>query len=246
LAGILMVLAHPDDESFLGGGTLASYARRGIPTAPLTLNDGQAGRLGVQGQPPLATRETLGAVRREELRRAAAVLGIAELMTPGWWDGELDQVPDAEGTALVTRHVRRLRPEILITFGPEGAGSGHADHKAACRWATSAFDLAADPTYEDGERPHAAAKCYWITWPRSLDALRGISGAPITTVIEIGEDLNRLKRKAFAEHRTQQDHLQLFNQVLDLFGGKEYFHLARSRVGFSGSPENDLYERVET
>lgn len=244
MAGILMVLAHPDDESFVGGGTLACYTGRGVATALMTLNDGQAGRMGVEGQPPLATPETLGAVRREELQRAAAVLGISELITPGWMDGKVDKVSDREGIALVTRHLRRLCPEILITFGPEGGGSGHADHKAAFRWTNAAFDLAADPDYDDGQEPHAVSKCYWITWPKSLDALRGISGSSITTIIEIGEEIDRLKRKAFAEHRTQQDHFELFTKALDLFEAKEYFHLAKSRVGFSDELEHDLFKRV--
>ncbi|MCL5269477.1 MAG: PIG-L family deacetylase, partial [bacterium] len=162
MSGILLVLAHPDDESFVGGGALAWHARRGIATALLTLTDGQAGRIAATGAPSPSTPETLGRVRREELRRAARRLGIGELITPGLADGGLRLVPDAQGAALVTHHVRRLRPEILITFGPEGAPSHHPDHMAAARWTTQAFDQAADPVFDDGQRPHASCKLYWI------------------------------------------------------------------------------------
>lgn len=242
MAGILLVLAHPDDESFMGGGALAYYARRGVSTALLSFTDGQAGRTGLSGQPALAPREELGALRRAELRRAAERLGVGELITPGWPDKDLAAIPDAQGTALVAEHLRRLRPEILISFGPEGAPNNHPDHVASARWAQAAFELAADPAHLDGLPPHAARKYYWITWPPEVDALRGTAGSPITTILEVGEAVARLKREAFAEHASQHDHLEIFSRLQDILAGREYFHLARARqVPPPQALEHDLF-----
>jgi LmbE family N-acetylglucosaminyl deacetylase len=167
-------------------------------------------------------------------------LGILKLITPGWMDGGLKDVPDEKGIALVTRWVRELRPEVLISFGPEGGASGHADHRAAWRWTDAAFDRAADPEYRDGWPPDAPAKFYWIAWPETVPDLRGIPSSPASAILEVGEEIDRLKRKAFAEHATQQDHLTLFNRFQDALQGREFFHLAKSRIEISSGLETDL------
>ncbi len=240
MAGLLLVLAHPDDECFFGGGALAWYARKGVPTALLVLTDGQAGRMGLGGRVGTAAPDILGPIRRQELERAARVLGISKLIAPGWMDGGLKDVPDENGLALVTRWVRELRPEVLISFGPEGGASGHADHRAAWRWTDEAFNRAADEEYRDGQPPYAPAKFYWITWPEAVPNLRGIPGSSATAVLDVGEGIDRLKRKAFAEHATQQDHLALFNRFQDALQEREFFHLAKSRIEVSPGLETDL------
>jgi LmbE family N-acetylglucosaminyl deacetylase len=239
MSTILLVLAHPDDESFVGGGSLCLYGRHGLRTALLCVTDGQAGRLGVRGEPPLATRETVAAVRRAELERAASILEIRELITPGWMDGKLHEVPDSEGVQLVRESIARLHPEILVTFGPEGGASGHPDHKAVGRWTTRAFRETAGPG-NGGPR-----KLYWITWPSSLDHLRNVSGAPITTTVELGAAIVEAKRCAFQQHRTQQDFRKIYGQIIEGFGSSEYFHLAESQVGEAPEVETDLLAGLE-
>lgn len=242
---ILLVFAHPDDESFLGGGTLAYYEQQGHHTALLTVTDGQAGRAGLNGRDPLATRDTLAALRREETQRAVAILGIGELIQPGWMDGALADVPDEKGTALVVEEIRRLRPHVIMSFGPEGGGNGHADHKATCRWTEAAFDKAADPNYPSERPPHTVLKYYWQTWPSTVDLHRGISSAPTTTVIELGEAITRIKVRAFEEHQSQHDHLEMYKQIQEDLGHCEYFRLAQSRVGGTDVEERDLFEGIE-
>lgn len=244
MPGILMVLAHPDDEVFLGGGTLALYARRGVHTAYLCFTLGQAGRTGVRGKKPLATHETIGEVRRDELHRAVQKLGIHELIAPGWADGELAGIDDAKGAAAVAGHVRRIKPEVLISFGEEGAPSAHPDHKAICRWTTLGYELAADPSHPSGLPPCEVRKHYWLTWPPALDHLRRVSGSETTTIIDLGEQIGQLKRDAFAEHRTQHDHMELYTNLQDGLDNKEHLHLAQSRVGFPDGIESDLFERI--
>jgi len=196
MARILAVTAHPDDESFLFGGALALHARKGDSVRLLCLTDGQAGRTG-----GLVGREGLGAFRREELRRACMVLGIGEPVTPGLPDGALPG--DARGPGVVEREIVGFDPDVLLTFGPEGA-SGHEDHKAAYRWTLAAA----------GERT-----VYVATFPEGTPPRDPL---PVTTVVELGAIAER-KRRAFLEHRSQLDHLELFDSLQDAFAGTELY-----------------------
>ena len=203
---ILAVTAHPDDECFLFGGVLGAHAAAGGDAALLCLTDGQAGRTN-----GLAEQDALGDVRREELRQAAAILGIPDLFTPGYMDGALDELGDERGTAIVRDVIEEYGADVLLTFGPDGA-SGHADHKACWRWTMAAA----------GER-----RVYAASFPASDDfEPRGGPPLPFTTVVDVSV-LGDRKRRAFLEHRTQLDHLELHDRLMALFDGREYYHRAR-------------------
>ncbi len=219
MATLLAVTAHPDDESFLFGGALALHAAAGDRCGLLCLTDGQSGRTG-----GLVDRGELGAFRREELRRAAGVLGIEHLFTPGLVDGELDGTSDEAGAQLVARCADAFGADVLLTFGPEGA-SGHADHKACWRWTTASAN---------GRRVYAA------TFPETMrDEVPGGDPLPVTTVIDLGPHHAR-KRHAFLEHASQRDHLELFDRILGTFDGKEYYHRVRPAMSGDSAPETSL------
>jgi LmbE family N-acetylglucosaminyl deacetylase len=219
MATLLAVTAHPDDESFLFGGALAAYAAAGHRCGLLCLTDGQQGRTG-----GLVDRRDLGELRRAELGRAAGVLGIEHLFTPGLVDGELDRMDDAAGADLVATCADRFGADVLLTFGPEGA-SGHADHKACWRWTTASAN---------NRRVYAA------TFPEGLQAeVRGGKPLPVTTVIDIGRHQDS-KRRAFLEHASQRDHLELFDRILTGFDGQEYYHRVRPALSGDSAPETSL------
>ncbi len=198
---LLAVTAHPDDESFAFGGTLAKHARAGGKAGLLCLTDGQVGRTG-----GLCAQADLGRVRREELRRAVRVLGIPHLFTPGLMDGGLDAVADDGGARIVREYADRFGADVFLTFGPEGA-SGHADHKACCRWCVAAA----------GARP-----VYVMSWPSGVELPRKTTPLPPTDVVDVSA-LGDLVHRAFLEHKTQQDHLALNDQILRALAGKEYW-----------------------
>jgi LmbE family N-acetylglucosaminyl deacetylase len=202
---LLAVTAHPDDESFILGGALAVHARAGGKAGLLCLTDGQVGRTG-----DVCPREELGRVRREELVRAARILGIPHLFTPGLMDGGLEALGDEAGARVVREHVERFGADILLTFGPEGA-SGHADHKACYRWTLAAA---------------GARAVYAATWPPGIDPPNRTKPLPVTTILDVSS-LGDAKHRAFLEHRTQQYHLERHTQVMQAFDGKEYYHRLR-------------------
>ena len=137
---LLAVLAHPDDESFRCGGTLALLARRGVRVQVLTATRGQAGSC---GDPPLCRPDELPAVRERELRCACAALGIEPPLVLDYEDGHLSEADPHVIVAQILDAADRLRPQVMLTFGPDGL-SGHPDHIAIGQFAAQAFRFADD------------------------------------------------------------------------------------------------------
>lgn len=149
---LLAILAHPDDESLGTGGVLARYAAEGVGTHLITATRGQAGRF--YGDRPRPGDEEVGRVREAELRAAASVLGVRTVRVLGHRDGALDQVPTGVILPELVREIRRVRPQVVITFDPYGA-YGHPDHIAISQQTAAAVVAAADPGYPAGPAPRA-------------------------------------------------------------------------------------------
>jgi LmbE family N-acetylglucosaminyl deacetylase len=121
---LLVVLAHPDDESIACGGTLARCADAGIHTTLVCVTRGHAGELRADLG---ITRETLPGIRESELRDAAAVLGIHDLVILEHRDGLLPWRPAAPLVADIERLFLEVQPDVVITFGEDGL-YWHPDH----------------------------------------------------------------------------------------------------------------------
>src|SRR5512139_1867752 len=116
---MLCVLAHPDDESLGMGGILAHYAAEGIETYLVTATRGERGRFGDQKESP--GLQVVGRAREAELRAAAKVLGVREVSLLDYMDKDLDRANPSQIINQIAAHLRRVRPHIVVTFGPEGA-----------------------------------------------------------------------------------------------------------------------------
>ena len=151
---LMCVLAHPDDESLGTGGTLAKYAGEGVETYVLTATRGERGRFleGVERPAP----EVVGATREAELHAAANELGVRETTLLEFPDGGLDAVDPVRVQRVIVDHLHRIRPQVVVTFGPEGA-YGHPDHIAISQLTTAAVVRATQEGY-------AVSKLYYIAW----------------------------------------------------------------------------------
>jgi LmbE family N-acetylglucosaminyl deacetylase len=129
---LLVVIAHPDDESFPMGGTLAKYAAEGVRVVLVSATRGEA------GIPGLNAAET-AQLREAELSSATKVLGVSRLVFLNYLDGEFDRADKNEVVFKLITILQQERPDVVITFGPEGI-SGHLDHVATHRFTTEAFD----------------------------------------------------------------------------------------------------------
>src|SRR5690242_10065807 len=122
---LLGVFAHPDDEVFCAGGTMARAAGAGAEVMIVSATRGEQGQI---RDPAAATRRTLGAVREGELRAAAAELGVQSVRVLAYPDGTLQDHRSSLGTA-ITGIMRQFDPDTVVTFGTDG-GYGHPDHVA--------------------------------------------------------------------------------------------------------------------
>jgi LmbE family N-acetylglucosaminyl deacetylase len=165
---ILCLYAHPDDETFCSGGTLAKYAALGAEIMVISATRGQAGQI---QDASAATRRTLGAIREQELRRACQCLGVQQVVCWDYMDGTLMDTDPKALDGDVVRAIRAFRPDVVITFDPTGA-YGHPDHIAICHAATRGCALAANPQQypEQALPPHAVPRLYYSFFPnrRSL------------------------------------------------------------------------------
>ena len=164
---ILAVFAHPDDESFCAGGTLAKHAADGAEIMVVSATRGEAGQI---HDVRAATRHTLGQVRERELRLACARLGIRHAVCLDYGDGTLKDVALEALTRDIVRIVREFQPNVVITFGPDGA-YGHPDHVAIGAATTTACTLAGDAAafpeqIAAGLAPHAPEATLHCSFPR--------------------------------------------------------------------------------
>ncbi len=199
---LLLVHAHPDDETITSGVTMARYAAEGAGVTLLTCTLGEEGEVLVPELAQLAADQAdqLGGYRIWELRAAMAELGVTDIRflggpgrwrdsgmigTPAndnpraFWNADLD-----EAVAQAVAVVREVRPQVVVTYDENG-GYGHPDHIQAHRVAMGAVDAAADPAYRpDLGEPWQVAKVYWSAVPRSvlqagIDALAEQGGPSI-------------------------------------------------------------------
>ena len=167
---LMAVLAHPDDESLGFGGTLAKYAAEGVHVALVVATRGERGWTGdPDANPGLAA---LGQVREAELHAAATALGVGRLTFLDQIDGELANVESGPLLARIVAEIRAFRPQVVVTFGPDGA-YGHPDHIAISRLTTTAVMLAADPAYPviGDVEPARVSKFYYRIWTEPEVAL---------------------------------------------------------------------------
>lgn len=169
---ILAVFAHPDDEVFCAGGTLARYAAQGAEVMVVSATQGEAGQIHDAGA---ATRRTLGQTRARELQLSCRRLGVQSAVCLDYGDGRLRDNDPLPLTKCLTGIIRIFRPDIVITFGPDGA-YGHPDHVTISDLTTRAFYLAGDPTQfpeqlKAGNAPHRPGRLYYSAFPRNRGLL---------------------------------------------------------------------------
>ncbi len=131
---LLAVFAHPDDEVFCAGGTMARAVQAGAEVMIVSATRGEQGQI---RDPAAATRRTLGAVRERELGAAAAELGVQHVQVLAYPDGTLPHHWSALAVT-IEAITRRFDPDTVITFGADG-GYGHPDHIAISETVTKAF-----------------------------------------------------------------------------------------------------------
>jgi len=226
-AGILAILAHPDDEVFRCGGTLALLARRGVRVHLITATRGEAGSC---GDPPLCTLDELPTLRERELHCACAALGIEPPHLLGYQDGALAGVGEDEAVGQVLAAIRDLQPQVLVTWPPDGL-SGHPDHVAVSRWTARAFRRAAGPGSGSPVALYHLAVPHSVAQALGLAQLHAIRDQDVTLAVDV-TPVWAQKMAAIYCHRTQLGESPILTAPearQRLFLGQEHFRRAEAR-----------------
>jgi LmbE family N-acetylglucosaminyl deacetylase len=243
---LLCVTAHPDDEAGAFGGTLLLYHERGVETSVICMTAGTAAR----NRGAARTAEELAALRRAEFAASCKLLGVAHGEVLDYADGALDHVNFYQAVGDLVLRIRRIRPQVMITFGPDGGLTGHIDHAMAGVCATMAFEWAGRPDrypeqLQGGLTPHRVQKLYYATAEFLLPDRQPTSPPTLTARIEIGTERFEKKTQAFQQHMTQAPLLERVRKNLgERMGTLEMYHLAAACAPREGASESDLFEGV--
>jgi LmbE family N-acetylglucosaminyl deacetylase len=264
---MVAIFAHPDDEAFGTGGSLTKYAAEGVAVHLIMATRGEAGQ---SANPAIELAQPVSLVREQELRRACDRYGLKELHLLGYLDGQTAVVPPSEPVFKIVEILRRLKPQVVLSFGPEGV-YGHFDHLVVHRWATAAVELAAAAEkWPEAGPAHHVAKFYYRALPQPQVArmieLNGrasvdMGGVPfpfvgyppeqITTIIDVRK-YARTKQEAILCHRSQIFPDYVGNQsdfdpaaAENSWFWEETYILAKSNgLILSDKPETDLFAGV--
>ena len=229
---LMVILAHPDDESFPMGGTLAKYAAQGVKIVLVCATLGEAGI-------PELSPSKVGKIRSAELRCAAGNLGIKEIRFLGHRDGTLSQIDSEEITEKLVSLMQQYQPQVVITFGPDGI-SGHPDHTTISARTTQSFDRA--------ELANSARLFYLAPSEATLQGCgvtpsQDIAGGPVAG-IDI-TDYRLAKVRAVQCHASQNPPFKGNpEQEANKLACHEFFALARP-IPPKVESFNDLFQNME-
>jgi mycothiol S-conjugate amidase len=281
---LLSVHAHPDDESSKGAATVARYHALGVRTVLVCCTGGEEGDILNPAMDMPEVRADIGAVRLAELKAATAIIGYDETVMLGYRDSGMPgteanarpdsfaQAPLDEAVGRLVAVIRRVRPQVILTYPDDQSEYPHPDHLRVHEISLAAFDAAGDPDrYPDDGDPFVPSKLYYSVWPaerfRRIHAkflelglespfseerlTRLTRDDPFTTAIDV-QGFEQVRGAALKSHATQVDPNSPFwfglpPEVLEEIHPVDQFRLARSRVGdvdVTEVTEDDLFAGV--
>jgi N-acetyl-1-D-myo-inositol-2-amino-2-deoxy-alpha-D-glucopyranoside deacetylase len=263
---LMLVHAHPDDESISTGGVMMKAKAHGHRVVLATATRGEVGE--IHNMDPEATRPRLGEIRTEELKAAGEILGVDRIEFLGYRDSGMVDTADNkdprsfhqarldEAAAKLAVLIRDERPDVVVTYAEDGV-YGHPDHIKAHHVTNAALEL----VEREGWAPQ---KLYYTAIPRSMmeefmkqmpeeaqsqNTNMRIAGTPdelVTTRVDVHDYVDQ-KRKAFGAHVSQNDPNSWFatmaSQIYEMAFGTEYYQLVRGKPG-SELPEQDLFAGI--
>ena len=242
---LLVVTAHPDDEAGGFGGTLLLSHERGIETYVICLTPGQA----ASNRGGARSDEELSEMRRKEFGRSCELLKVTHGEVWDYRDAALDRTEFLKVVGDLTKRIREIRPQVMATFGTEGAITGHPDHSMAALFATAAFHWAGrmkrfPEQLNNGLKPHRTQKLYYTSPDFFMDDREPVSLPPWNVKIDIGKRGLEAKLEAFKSHTSQAPLFERIDKTFRKHGVKELFHLAAAFPPREMKAESDLFEGI--
>jgi LmbE family N-acetylglucosaminyl deacetylase len=234
---LLCVTAHPDDECFGFGGALMLAHEAGIETSVLCFTDGQAAtnRVGAD------SNEHLGQLRREEFVASCKILDADHYEVLDYQDGQLEFADFSATAAMLVKRIRTWKPDVVLTFGLDGAVNTHADHTMVSAFTTAAYHWAASPKrFPDLGAPHTARRLYYNTTNFFFPGRPSPLPSPWTVTLDVTRIQHR-KFEAFRAHTSQLPLMEKFQSFFEERVGHEFYTLAATPEPQAAVQQTDLF-----
>ena len=234
---LLCIVAHPDDECFAFGGALALAADHGVETSVVCLTDGQA----ATARGSAETGEELGRMRRAEFAASCKILGVPHHELLDYHDGRLEFVDFSRAAGRLVKRMRRFRPDIVLTFGSDGALNTHADHMMVSALATAAFHWSGrDRRYPELGAVFQPRRLFHLSTNFFLPDRQPPLPSPWTVALDISSVKSR-KLAAFRAHASQSPLIERTRDVFETHGDTEWYTLAASPDPGPPTRQRDLF-----
>lgn len=242
---MLVVVAHPDDESFGPAGTLALYANQGVEIHLMCVTNGDASEVNIPDTENLDAKERktqLAQIRQQELKNAAAIIGISHIDFLNFPDGQLCNALYHDIAAPIMKKIEQFAPHVIIAPEPQGI-SGHLDHIAVSMITTY--------SYIKSKKGH---KLYYICLPKEIVNLtphddyfvyfpEGYEQNMITTRIDY-QPFSDKKILAMRQHKSQLAEANQLINIIEPLPKIDFFILHKHRSCTITLPEFDLFSGI--
>ena len=237
---LMCVVAHPDDECFAFGGALAMAADRGVETYVLCLTDGQA----ATARGAAENGEELGRMRREEFRASCKVLQVTHHELLDYQDGRLEFVEFSRVAGRIVERMRRFQPDVVLTFGADGALNTHSDHMMVSILTAAAFHWSGrERRYPDLAKAFQPKRLYTLSTNVFLPDRPPPLPSPWSVRLDISGVLER-KMEAFRAHVSQAPLMERTQEFFREHGQYECYTLAADVAPGPVAVSDDLFAGV--
>ncbi len=235
---LLCVVAHPDDECFAFGGALALAAEAGVETHVICLTDGQA----ATHRGDSTSAADLGRMRRAEFTASCDVLGVTSHEQLDYGDAQLEFADFSLAAGRLVARIRRLMPQVVLTFGMDGALNTHPDHAMVGALTTAAFHWAALEKRYPELGPRFASDClYTLSTDFFMEGRPAPAPSPWTVQLDVRSVLER-KREAFRQHTSQAPLMEQTRTLFEQHGDSEFYTLAAARTPRPATLTTSLFD----
>ncbi len=234
----MCVVAHPDDECFAFGGALALAANRGVETYVICMTDGQA----ATHRGEAASGAELGKMRREEFAASCKILGVTHHELMDYEDARLEFAEFSRAAGRLVERMRRFRPDVVITFGGDGALNTHPDHMMVSSLTTAAFHWSGrEKRYPELAQSFQPQRLFYLTTNFFMPDRQAPLPMPWSVSLDI-EGVRERKAEAFRAHTSQAPLMERTKELFERYGGEEFYALVASVAAQPVRVSSDLFE----
>ena len=221
---LLCVVAHPDDECFAFGGALLLAAEQGVETQVICLTDGQA----ASNRGDSKSAAELGRMRAAEFAASCEVLRVSHHELWDYQDGKLEFADFSATAGRLVAKMREFKPDVVLTFGSDGAVNTHPDHSMVSAFTTAAFHWAASAKrYPELGPIHIGQRLFVLATSFLMEGRPAPLPSPWTVTLDVRSVMAR-KHEAFCQHASQAPLMEQTKTLFEKYGQTEHYLLAAS------------------